>query len=108
MLKTKLIERSILELNPIITVNIFQAVGMLTVQPQSQASKVFKHFILAFQEENQWVTRIIINNEKNIPLAANRANLRGTNSVHVSNRPGCSVITILIGEWDAATILLLR
>jgi hypothetical protein len=53
MLKTKLIERSILELNPIITVNIFQAVGMLTVQPQSQASKVFKHFILAFQEENQ-------------------------------------------------------
>jgi hypothetical protein len=33
MLKAKLIERSIPELDPIITVNGFQAVGMLIVQP---------------------------------------------------------------------------
>jgi hypothetical protein len=57
MLKAKLIERGIPELGPIITVNSFQAVGMLTVQPQSQALKVFKHFILAFQEKNPRVTR---------------------------------------------------
>jgi hypothetical protein len=34
VLKTKLIERGISELGPIITVNGFQAVGMLIVQPQ--------------------------------------------------------------------------
>jgi hypothetical protein len=33
---------------------------MLIVQPQSQAPKVLKHFILAFQEENLRVTRIVI------------------------------------------------
>jgi hypothetical protein len=42
MLKAKLIERGIPELGPIVTMNSFQAVGMLIVQPQSQASKVFK------------------------------------------------------------------
>jgi hypothetical protein len=47
MLKTKLIERDIPELGPTITANGFQAVGMLIIQPQSQALKVFKHFILA-------------------------------------------------------------
>jgi hypothetical protein len=52
MLKAKLIKRDILELGPIVTANSFQAAGMLIIQPQSQAPKVFKHFILAFQEEN--------------------------------------------------------
>jgi hypothetical protein len=83
MLKTKLIERGILELGPIITANSFQAVGMLIIQPQSQALKVLKHFIIAFQEENPRVTRIVINDDKNIPLAAHGANLRGIDSVHM-------------------------
>jgi hypothetical protein len=83
MLKAKLIERGIPELGPIVIVNSFQAVGMLIIQPQSQASKVFKHFILTFQEENPRVTRIVINDDKNIPLAANGVNPRGTNSVHI-------------------------
>jgi hypothetical protein len=48
MLKAKLIERGILELSLIVTANSFQAVGMLIVLPQSQALKVFKHFIVAF------------------------------------------------------------
>jgi hypothetical protein len=47
MLKVKLIEIGIPKLGPIITVNSFQVVGMLIVQPQSQVSKVLKHFILA-------------------------------------------------------------
>jgi hypothetical protein len=51
MLKTKLIERGIPELDPIVTINSFQIVEMLIVQPQSQALKVLKHFILALQEE---------------------------------------------------------
>jgi hypothetical protein len=83
MLKAKLIERGILELGPIVTVNSFQAVGMLIVQPQSQALKVFKHFIIAFQVENPRVTRIVINDDKNIPLAAHGVNLRGIDSVHM-------------------------
>jgi hypothetical protein len=49
--KTKLIERGIPELSPIITENGFQAVEMPIVQSQSQTLKVFKHFILALQEE---------------------------------------------------------
>jgi hypothetical protein len=51
--KAKLIEQGIPELGLIVTMNSFQAVGMLIVQPQSQASKVLKHFILALQEETQ-------------------------------------------------------
>jgi hypothetical protein len=47
MLKAKLIQRGIPKLGLIITVNDFQVVGMLIVQPQGQASKVLKHFILA-------------------------------------------------------------
>jgi hypothetical protein len=47
MLKTKLIKRGIPELSPIVTTNGFQAVGKLIVQPQGQALKVLKHFILA-------------------------------------------------------------
>jgi hypothetical protein len=48
MLKAKLIEIGIPELSPIVIVNCFQAVGMLIVQPQCQALKVLKHFILPF------------------------------------------------------------
>jgi hypothetical protein len=83
MLKAKLIERGIPELGPIVTTNSFQVVGMLIIQPQSQAPKVLKHFILAFQEENQIITRIVINDDKNIPLASHEANPRRTNSVHM-------------------------
>jgi hypothetical protein len=70
MLKAILIERGIPELDLILTANSFQAVEMIIVQPQSQALKVFKHFILTFQEENPRVTRIIINDDKNISLVA--------------------------------------
>jgi hypothetical protein len=56
---------------------------MLIVQPQSQALKVLKHFILTLQEENPRVTRIVINNDKNIPLTSHGVNSRGTNSVHM-------------------------
>jgi hypothetical protein len=83
MLKVKLIERGIPELGPIANMNSFQIIGMLIVQSQSQALKVFKHFILAFQEENPRVTRIVINDDKNTPLTAYGANLRVTDSVHM-------------------------
>jgi hypothetical protein len=49
VLKVKLIEQDIPKLGPIVTVNSFQAVRMLIVQPQGQALKVLKHFILALQ-----------------------------------------------------------
>jgi hypothetical protein len=48
MLKAKLIEIGIPELDPIVTSNSFQAVGMLIIQPQSQTLKVIKHFKLDF------------------------------------------------------------
>jgi hypothetical protein len=80
MLQAKLIKRDVSELSPIVTMNGFQAVGMLIVQPQGQASKVLKHFILDLQEENQRVTRIIVNN---VPLASHGANRRRTDSVHM-------------------------
>jgi hypothetical protein len=83
MLKAKLIERGIPKLGPIVTVNGIQAVKMLIVQPQRQASKVLKHFILAFQEENPRITRIVINDDRNVPLASHGANLRGTDIVHM-------------------------
>jgi hypothetical protein len=83
MLKAKLVERGNLELGLIITTNGFQAIGMLIVQPQSQSLKVLKHFILALQEENPRVIRIVINNDKNIPLADHGANPRGTDRVHM-------------------------
>jgi hypothetical protein len=83
MLKAKLIERGIPKLGPIVTVNSFQTVGMLIVQPQSQAPKVLKHFILAFQEDNPRVKRLAINNDKNISLASYGANPRGTDNVHM-------------------------
>jgi hypothetical protein len=83
ILKAKLIERGIPELGPIVAMNGFQIVRMLIVQPQGQAPKVLKHFILALQEENLRVMRIVINDEKNIPLASHGANPRGTDSVHM-------------------------
>jgi hypothetical protein len=83
VLKVKLIERDIPKFGLIVTVNSLQSVVMLIVQPQSQALKVLKHFILVFQEENPRVMRVIINNDKNIPLTSHRANPRGTNNVHM-------------------------
>jgi hypothetical protein len=83
MLKAKLIKRGIPELGPIVTVNCFKAVGMFIVQPQSQVSKVIKHFILALQEKHPRVMKIVINDDKNIPLASHGANPRGTDSVHI-------------------------
>jgi hypothetical protein len=83
MLKAKLIKKNIPKLGHIVTVKNFQAVGMLIVQPQSQALKVLKHSIFTFQEEDQRVMRIVINNDKNIPLASHGANTRGTDSVHM-------------------------
>jgi hypothetical protein len=83
MLKAKLIKRDISELSPIVTANGFQEVGMLIVQPQGQAPKVLKHFILALQEENPRVMRIVINDDKNVPLASHGVNPRRTDSVHM-------------------------
>jgi DNA-directed RNA polymerase subunit E'/Rpb7 len=42
MLKAKLSEKVIPELGSIVTINNFQVVGMLIVQPQEQAPKVLK------------------------------------------------------------------
>jgi hypothetical protein len=83
ILKAKLIKRGIAEFSPIVTTNDFQEVEMLIVQPQSQALKVLKHFILALQEENPRVMRIVINDDKNVPLASHGANPRGTDSVNM-------------------------
>jgi hypothetical protein len=83
MLKAKLIERGIPELGHIVTANSFQAVGMFIVQPQSQAPKMLKHFILTLQEKNLRVMRIVVNDDKNIPLASHGANPRGTDSVYM-------------------------
>jgi hypothetical protein len=83
MLKAKLIKRGVPELGHIITVNDFQAIGMFVVLPQGQALKVLKHLILAFQKENPRVTRVVINNDKDIPLVSHGANPGGTDSVHM-------------------------
>jgi hypothetical protein len=83
MLKAKLIKRGISELSPIVTVNGFQAVEMLIVQPQIQELKILKYLIFALQEENPRVTRVVINNNKNVPLASYGANPRRTDSVHM-------------------------
>jgi hypothetical protein len=83
MLKAKLIKRGISELRPIVTANGFQAVGMSIVQPQGQTLKVIKHFILALQKENPRVTRVVVNDYKNVPLTFYRANLRRTDNVHM-------------------------
>jgi hypothetical protein len=83
MLKAKLIKRGISKLSPIITANNFQAAGMLIVQPQSQEPKVLKYLIFAFQEENSRVTRVVVNNDKDVPLASHGANPRRTDSTHM-------------------------
>jgi hypothetical protein len=83
MLKAKLIKIGISKLSLLVTVNNFQVVVMLIVQPQNQALKVLKHFILALQEENPKVTRIIINDDKNVPLASHGVNSRRTDSVYM-------------------------
>jgi hypothetical protein len=83
MLKAKLIERSIPKLSFIVIVNGFQAVMIFIVQPQIQALKMLKLTILAFQEENPIVTRIVINDDKNVSLVSHGANPRGTDSVHM-------------------------
>jgi hypothetical protein len=83
MLKAKLIKSDIPKLSSIVTANDFQAVEMLIVQPQSQAPKVLKHFILALQEENPRVTRIVVNDDKNVPLASHGANPRRTDNVYL-------------------------
>jgi hypothetical protein len=83
MLKAKLIKRGISELSLIVTTNGFQVVGMLIIQPQSQEPKVLKYLIFALQEENPRVTRLVVNNDKDVPLASHGANPRRTNSVHM-------------------------
>jgi hypothetical protein len=82
MLKAKLIKRDISELSLIVTVDDFQAVGMLIIQPQSQEPKALKYLIFTLQEENPRVTRLVINNDNDVPLASHGANLRRTDSVH--------------------------
>jgi hypothetical protein len=71
------------KLSPIVTMNGFQEVGMLIVQPQSQALQVLKHFILTLQEENPRVMRIVINDDMNVSLDSHGANPRGTNIFHM-------------------------
>jgi hypothetical protein len=83
MLKAKLIKRGISKLSPIVTMNDFQAIGMLIIQPQRQALKVLKHFILALQEENLRVMRIVINDDKNVPLVSHGVNPKRTKSAHM-------------------------
>jgi hypothetical protein len=83
MLNAKLIKRGISELSPIVTANDFQAIEILIVQPQSQELKVLKYLIFALQEENPRVTRVVINNDKNVPLVSHGANPRRTDSVHM-------------------------
>jgi hypothetical protein len=56
---------------------------MLIIQPQSQALKVLKHFIIALQEEDLRVTGIVINDDNNISLASHGANMRRTDNVHM-------------------------
>jgi hypothetical protein len=74
ILKAKLIKRDISELSFNVTANDFQAVGTLIVQPQSQKPKVLKYLIFALEEENSRVMRVVINNDKNVPLASYGAN----------------------------------
>jgi hypothetical protein len=83
MLKAKPIKRGISELSLIITANSFQAVGMFIIQPQGQEPKVIKYLIFALQEENSMVTRVVVNNDKNVPLVSHGANPRRTDSVHM-------------------------
>jgi hypothetical protein len=49
---------------------------------------VLKHFILSLQEENSRVTRVVINNDKDISLASHGANPRGTDNIHIESMSG--------------------
>jgi hypothetical protein len=49
---------------------------------------VFKHFILALQEENPRLMQIIIHNDKNIPLITHIVNPRETDSVLMKQLSG--------------------
>jgi hypothetical protein len=60
---------------------------------------VFKYFTLAFQEENPRVIRIVITDDKNIPLASHGGNREELTVSIWSNCPGCSAITVLTREW---------
>jgi hypothetical protein len=44
---------------------------------------VLKYLIFALHEENPRVTRVVINNDKDVLLASHGANPRRTNSVHM-------------------------
>jgi hypothetical protein len=83
MLKAKLIKRGISEFSHIVTAYGFQVVGMLIVQSQSQEPKVLKYLIFALQKENPRVTRVVVNNDKNVPLVSYGANPRRTDNVHM-------------------------
>jgi hypothetical protein len=83
MLKAKLIKGDISELSLIVTMNGFQAVGMLIIQSQSQELKVLKYLIFVLQEENPRVMRVVVHNDKNVSLTSHRANPRRTDSVHM-------------------------
>jgi hypothetical protein len=56
---------------------------MLTVQPQSQEPKLLKYLIFALPEENPRVMRVVINNNKDVPLASHGANPRRNDIVHM-------------------------
>jgi hypothetical protein len=49
----QLIKRGIYELSHIVTANVFQVVGMLIDQPQSQEPKVLKYLIFALRKKTQ-------------------------------------------------------
>jgi hypothetical protein len=105
ILKAKLIERAIAKLGLIATVNSFQAVRMLIVQPQGQALKVFKHFILAFEEENPRVMRTTSTMTRTYHLLPMERTQEGPTVSIWSNCPGCSIIRVLTEERDATIIL---
>jgi hypothetical protein len=100
MLKAKLIEIGIPKHSLIITMNSFQIVGMLIIQPQSHALKVFKHFILAFQEENLRVMRVSSTMTRTYHLLPMEQTREGPTMSKWNNCPGCSIVIVLIGEWD--------
>jgi hypothetical protein len=81
MLKAKQIKRGIPELGPIVTVYGFQAVGMLIAQPQSQAPKCSNTSTLPRRKPR--ATRIVINDDKNMPFVSHGVNPRGIDIVHM-------------------------
>jgi hypothetical protein len=82
-LKAKLIERGIPELGPIFTANSFQAVGCSLFNLKAKLRKCSNTSSLLSKKKPPRVMRIVINNDKNIPLASDGVNPRGTDSVHM-------------------------